>query len=229
MSWIDDRRAAVFVSPNDTEAKSFAKQVKSIVRDYIDPNKKLNAQLAMALFESLKIYGLNYVIDPSSSYSANVGSATIDFLQFPYQTLNYSGGDCDDLSILYCSLLETLGIEGAFITVPGHIFTGFCLGQTEEEIAFEDYGVLQNGLIYYEGKIWQPVEITMIKDGFNKACAYGVQEWEKYIDEALIYPIHSAWELYSSVNSPETKKSISIPDTNKLITDFKNQLKYIDK
>ncbi|MCQ2576574.1 MAG: porin family protein [Treponema sp.] len=224
MSWADDRRAAVFVSPNDAEAKSFAKQVKAIVRDYIKPEKNLNAQLAMALFESLKIYGLNYVIDPASSYSANVGSASIDFLQFPYQTLNYRGGDCDDLSILYCSLLETLGIEGAFITVPGHIFTGFCIGETDEEIAYKDSGVLQNGLVYYEGKIWQPIEITMLKDGYDKACAYGVHEWEKYLEEACLYPIHSSWELYSSVNSPETKKSISVQDSNKLITDFKNQL-----
>lgn len=229
MSWTDDRRAAVFVSPNDAEAKSFAKQVKAIVRDYIDPEKEFNAQLAMALFESLKIYGLNYVIDPASSYSANAGSTSIDFLQFPYQTLNYHGGDCDDLSILYCSLLETLGIEGAFITVPGHIFTGFCLGETEEKIAYEEYGVLQDGLIYYEGKIWQPIEITMLKDGYNKACDYGVHEWEKYIDEALIYPIHSSWELYSSVNSPETKKNISVRDAGKLIIDFKNQLIYINK
>lgn len=229
MSWADDRQAAVFVSPNDEEAKSFAKQVKAIVRNYVNPEKSMNAQLAMALFESLKIYGLNYVIDPASSYAANVGNASIDFLQFPYQTLNYRGGDCDDLSILFCSLLETLGIEGAFITVPGHIFTGFCLSQTDNEIAAKDKAVLQNGLIYYEGKIWQPIEITMLKDGYNKACAFGVQEWKKYIDDALIYPIHSAWELYSSVNSPEPKKTISIKDADLLIKDFKNQLIYINK
>ena len=228
MSWNDDRQAAVFVSPNDGEAKSFAKQVKAIVRDYINPDKQINAQFAMALFESLKIYGLNYVIDPASSYADNVGSTSIDFLQFPYQTLNYRGGDCDDLSILFCSLLETLGIEGAFITVPGHIYTGFCLGQTDDEIAYGDYGVLKDDLVYYEGKIWQPIEITMLKNGYNKACDFGVQEWKKYEDEALIYPIHSSWELFSSVNSPETKKTISIPDANKLIKDFKNQLVYID-
>lgn len=229
MSWVDDRQAAVFVSPNDEEAKSFAKQVKAIVRDYIDSRIALNPQLAMALFESLKIYGLNYVIDPASSYAANAGGTTIDFLQFPYQTLNYRGGDCDDLSILYCSLLETLGIEGAFITVPGHIFTGFCLGETDEQIAAEESGVLKDGLIYYEGKIWQPVEITMLKDGFNKACSFGVQEWEKYADDAIIYPVHSSWELYSSVNSPEPKKTISFQDATKLISDFKNQLIYINK
>lgn len=228
MSWTDDRQAAVFVSPNDEEAKSFAKQVKAIVRDYINPGKKINAQLAMALFESLKIYGLNYVVDPASSYAENAGSTSIDFLQFPYQTLNYRGGDCDDLSILFCSLLETIGIEGAFITVPGHIYAGFCLGKTDDEIAYRERGVLKNNHVYYEGKIWQPIEITMLKEGYNNACAYGVQEWKKYMNEAIIYPIHSSWELFSSINSPEPKKTIFIPDANRLIKDFKNQLVYID-
>jgi transglutaminase-like putative cysteine protease len=34
----------------------------------------------------------------------------------------YRAGDCDDLSILYCSLLEAIGIRTAFVTIPGHIF-----------------------------------------------------------------------------------------------------------
>jgi transglutaminase-like putative cysteine protease len=44
-----------------------------------------------------------------------------DSLNYPYQTLFYRGGDCDDLSILFCSLMESLGVASAFITVPGHI------------------------------------------------------------------------------------------------------------
>lgn len=223
MSWDDDRRASVFVSPNDSEAMSFAKQVKSAVRPYLDSGKSESLQLAMAVFESLSIYGLNYVIDPASSYAANVGSTSVDFLQFPYQTLNYRGGDCDDLSILYCSLLEALGIEGAFITVPGHIYTGICLGNTSDEKAFGDGPVLENGLVYYEGKIWKPLEITMLKDGFSKAADFGITEWQKYIDEARIWPIHSNWELYSSVSSPEKKSEIILPAKETLVNRFREQ------
>ena len=32
------------------------------------------------------------------------------------QTLEYRAGDCDDLSILYSALLESVGVETAFIT-----------------------------------------------------------------------------------------------------------------
>ncbi len=38
------------------------------------------------------------------------------------------GGDCDDLSILVCSLFEAVAIDTAFITVPGHIFMAFDSG-----------------------------------------------------------------------------------------------------
>ncbi|MCF0242100.1 MAG: hypothetical protein HUK25_05640, partial [Treponema sp.] len=110
MSWDDDRRAAVFVSKNNSVAVEFAKYVASSVRPFMKENENENYQLAKALFGALTEYGMGYVIDPSSSYSANVGTTSIDFLQFPHQTLKFKAGDCDDLSILYCSLLESLGI-----------------------------------------------------------------------------------------------------------------------
>ena len=74
----------------------------------------------------MRISGLVYVIDPSTPYLeySKTGGA-VDFLQFPRHTLDYKAGDCDDLSILFNSLLESIGIKTAFITVPGHIFTAF--------------------------------------------------------------------------------------------------------
>jgi hypothetical protein len=56
--------------------------------------------LAAALFETLNLYGINYVIDPASSYVELSGNASVlDSLNYPYQTLMFRGGDCDDLSI----------------------------------------------------------------------------------------------------------------------------------
>ena len=56
----------------------------------------------------------------------------VDTLKFPRQTIDYKSGDCSDLSILYCALLESMQIETAFITVPGHIFMAVNLGVTPE-------------------------------------------------------------------------------------------------
>lgn len=62
------------------------------------------------------------MVDPQSSYVTAIQARdAVDCLKFPRQTLEYRGGDCDDLSILYCALLESVGIETAFIATPGHI------------------------------------------------------------------------------------------------------------
>ena len=132
MSWDDDRRAAVFVSSKDPAAMQFAKYVTSIVRENFREDIPINIQYATGIFEALNQYGINYVVDPSSAFEDNVGTTAIDFLQFPYQTLMYKGGDCDDLSILFCSLFEAVGIRTAFITIPGHIYMAFDSGMTKE-------------------------------------------------------------------------------------------------
>ncbi len=225
MNWEDDRRAAVFVCANDAEALEFAKKVSTVVRNSIDSSKSRSLQLAMAIFESLNLYGMNYVVDPSSSYSSNVSGSSIDFLQFPYQTLNYHGGDCDDMSILYCSLCSVLGIETCFITVPGHIYCGVCIEKTEDELSKGDLPAMKDDLIYYDGRIWQPVEITMMDEGFSRAADFGASEWKKARDEARIYPIYSCWKEYKSVSSPEEKVGVGMPPKSAILEAFRAQQK----
>ncbi|HEB10626.1 MAG TPA: hypothetical protein ENI06_05370 [Spirochaetales bacterium] len=71
---------------------------------------------------------MSYVIDPTTPYGEfSKDKLAIDFLQFPTQTLEYMAGDCYDLLILYSALLESVGVETAFITIPGHIFMAFSL------------------------------------------------------------------------------------------------------
>ncbi|MCK4542225.1 MAG: transglutaminase domain-containing protein [Spirochaetales bacterium] len=89
----------------------------------------LDIDIGISYQNYLGLYGLNYVVDPRTPYTElSQQREWIDFIQFPRQTLEYRAGDCDDLSILYCALLESVGIETAFITVPGHILMAFsCL------------------------------------------------------------------------------------------------------
>lgn len=218
MSWDDDRRAAVFVSARDAMALSFAKQVASAVRENISSARNENVQYAAAIYEALSLWGMNYVIDPSSAYSSNVGTASIDFLQFPHQSLTYKGGDCDDLSILYCSLLEALGIESAFITVPGHIYAAFDTGLSEEDAR----PIFRDSAVYESGRAWIPVEITLTKEGFGKARQYGMSEWSKAekTGEAMIYPMHESWELYRPVTPPTDGGDLFLTNKNEILRAF---------
>ena len=122
MTWDDDRKAASFVTAKDPVILQLSKQIAGEARTAAAEAINLNFRIGLGIFQVLSESGLNYVIDPTTPYSDfSKNGQIIDYLQFPVQTLNYKAGDCDDLSILYAALLKSVGIEAAFITVPGHI------------------------------------------------------------------------------------------------------------
>ena len=207
MSWEDDRRAAAFVSAKDGAVQRFSRQIMLALRNKINSTSSVNRLYANAVFDVLKAYGINYVIDPTSVFSTS-DTVAVDFLQFPYQTLLYHGGDCDDLSILNCSLFEALGIETAFITIPGHIYMAYDSGLTASQ-ADMVYG--RNKYILQDGKVWIPYEITVPQDSFELGLKLGLRQWNKYPDEHSLIPIHKAWEEFKPVTVPESDVSLQFP------------------
>lgn len=220
MSWDDDRRAAVFVSSKDPAAMQFAKYTASIVRDNMRTDMPVNIQYAIGIFQALNQFGLNYVVDPSSAFEDNVGTSSIDFLQFPYQTLMYRGGDCDDLSILVCSLFEAVGIDTAFITVPGHIFMAFDSGITPEQAKL----LYRNSSEYIvvDDQVWIPLEITLSDEGFYRACRYGAREWNNAEAQgaAALYKMHDSWEIYQPISVPGATAYFNIPESENILLAF---------
>jgi len=212
MNWADDRRAASFVSSKDPAAMWFAKYVTSVIRDNLRAGVPENVQYAMGIFETLDQFGINYVIDPNSAYADNTGGESADFLQFPYQTLMYRGGDCDDLSILVCSLFEAVGIKTAFITVPGHIYMAFDTGLSEEQ-AKEQFSDMSQ-LICRNDKVWMPLEVTISDEGFSKAWRVGAREWNVAAaqDAAVILPMEESWLEYKPVSVPAAEAKFEMPD-----------------
>ena len=201
-SWEDDRRAAAFVSPRDSSVRIFSRYVASVVQaqdlsggssSSTAPN---NVRYAAAMFEALRLYGISYVVVPATSYkSLSSNEAALDNVSYPYQALYYRGGDCTYLSILFCSLLEAIDIETAFITIPGHLYLAFEVGDDAWRKGSSD-------IIEINGKRWMPVEITVPGEGFTRACRIGASEWRRYGSQAALYPIREAWELYPPVTVP---------------------------
>ncbi len=220
MSWDDDRRAAVFVSSKDPAAMQFAKYVTSIVRENFREDVPINIQYATGIFEALNEFGINYVVDPSSAFEDNVGTSSIDFLQFPYQTLMYKGGDCDDLSILFCSLFEAVGIRTAFITIPGHIFMAFDSGMTTAQA--EATLVSLNDMIVIGDEVWVPLEITLTDEGFYKAHRVGAREWRTANSQgkAALYKMQDSWQLYSPISAPGATSNLHLPDSDLICSLF---------
>ncbi|MDC7226756.1 MAG: hypothetical protein PQJ61_08320 [Spirochaetales bacterium] len=225
MTWDDDRKAASFVTPRDPTVLIFSKNTAGLIRDMGENPLNLNFRIAMGLFETLRLYGMNYVIDPKSAYAeASDNEYFLDYLQFPSQSLVYRAGDCDDLSILMSALLESVGIETAFITVPGHIFMAFSLGLSEIE-AKRDFTNTED-FIFVDDTAWVPVEITLVQQGFLKAVSTGAKQWRDAVRLEVegFFPIHKAWEEYQPVGFVSGSLSLLFPDAEDIIDSYSQSL-----
>ncbi len=226
MTWDDDRKAAAFVTAKDPIILGFAKGIASMVRaDQGAAAVSFEFRTGLGLFQALKEYGMGYAIDPSTPFVASSSSeTTVDFLQFPNQTLAYRAGDCDDLSVMYCSLLESIGIPSAFVTTPGHIYVAFNTGLTPENAArmFQD----SSDLIIRDGSVWIPVEVTIVKDGFVRAWSVGAKQWRdaNAAGQAGFYPVRKAWELYSPIGFAEAGLGVTLPPMEKLSAAYRAEM-----
>ena len=77
-----------------------------------------------------------YVPDPNKPFSARQRHARRGRPgAVPAQLLASRTGDCDDMSVLYCALLENLGVPTAFLDGPGHILMLFDTGRPRAQRA----------------------------------------------------------------------------------------------
>jgi tetratricopeptide (TPR) repeat protein len=230
ITWDDNRKAAVCVNAKDPNVLNFARSITSFVQGRENRAISENLQAAIALHEALEIFGLNYSTTQRTPYSeVSKQKDVIDFVQFPTETFQYHAGDCSDIAILYCSLFQAVGIDAAFITIPGHIFIAFDSGLTPEKAPQE---LIPNGqFIAYKGRAWIPVEVTSIHGGFLNAWKIGAKEWNENTFNGLsgFYPIQEAWAVYPSVGLHVETVKVVVPDSSKVLTAYLGEIqKHID-
>jgi hypothetical protein len=231
LSWDDDRRAAAFVSPDDFAARFFARYVKTAIdREQQTGNRFSNTPpnvvYAIALFEALRLYGISYVVVPATSFvNVSADESVLDNVSFPYQALLYRGGDCSYLSILFCSLLEALNIETAFITIPGHIYIAFEIGDnnwlpTNTNIITTNTDGIR--------KRWLPLELTVPAEGFSRGWAIGARQWRTHGSDAELLPIREAWQIYPSVTVTTSGDNLPVmPERTAIIQALTNEIRLL--
>jgi tetratricopeptide (TPR) repeat protein len=222
LTWDDDRKAAAFVSPNDPTAVKFAKNVASIVSGKGNTSVEPNIRMAAAIHDALTLYGLTYTADPVATLNSD--NKTVDYIQFPQQTLDYRSGKCSDFSALYASMFEAVGLETAFITIPGHIYmaVALSLGADDARAAFTH----RDDLIIKDNKVWLPIEITLREGGFVKAWQLGAKEWRENLakNQAVLYPLHDAWKVYAPVGFANTTTDIKLPADAQIVKAMSDDL-----
>jgi hypothetical protein len=152
-----------------------AKSAVDVSDTGVMPSRVFNAML---IFDALITSGIRYVPDPNNPYYDINSHQAIDNLKYPRETLLQSAGDCDDLSVLYCSLLEALGIKTKLIDVPKHLFMMFDTEIPEEQ----GYKIHSDKLMYavIDKTIWIPVEVTKLDAGFMEAWQAAARKYRRW-------------------------------------------------
>ena len=172
-----------YVTPHHPIIRDFAVKSTSGLAAGMGGSDPIIQKLAARwLFESMKVYGIDYVNDVPS-----IG----DYVQFPIETLKRRNGDCEDLAVLYASLLESIGMKSVLIGIPGHLFAGY----------IDSKGYLV------------PVETT--SSDFDRALSIGLGEYKNNKEKSILKPSEYR-RTYSEVLYGE-KESIPLPDVDKKI------------
>jgi len=224
LSWDDDRKVAAFITPADSALRNYSSYIRQTCKHDVISGLSEALQTGMQVYSALTEIGCLYQVDPTSPFTAAQDNPLIvDSISLPRDTLKRATGDCDDLTVLYSTILETVGIETAFITVPGHIYAAF-----NTKVSSRSYKSVhpdRNMTLIINNELWIPVEITMIgTDDFLSAWRKGIEQY-KALEETpekrnLIFT-HKAQEVYRPVGLRETDLGLQYGSKAAIVADFK--------
>ncbi len=162
--WDEPERLAAFINGHDPLVQKLAADLyRSFAAQHPEQAKGAhplrNYLLALYTFNALTELGVQYKPDPARPFSS-LKAGVIDTVQYPSQTLARKTGDCDDLTVLFASVLENLNVPTAVLPVEGHVFMMFDSGvRAENRGAFP---VDARKTVTRGGSLWVPVETTVL-------------------------------------------------------------------
>ncbi len=210
LTWDDKEKIAIFITVRDPVILDLSRAIVKRTKQKII---NTNITTGMAVFDAIRSIGLSYQRDPVSPYNIfSEKTNEIDYIQFGRDTLKRKTGDCDDLVVLFSSLMESLGIETAAVDYPGHILVMFNTGIELND--FVKSGLNENNTIIYDNAIWIPVEMTLLTESFYKAWHKGWRNIKENEGNNLRYVrIRKAWERYKPPTLLEVRLAIDIPQS----------------
>lgn len=199
--WDQKAKVGSFVTFKDQVVTDFT---RAAVQPYVDacPNLHQSIVYARAIYESLGVMGVVYLVDPTPYAEFSANSTIVDYTLYPRDILAQKSGDCDGLSTLFAAAAENIGIETAFIDVPGHVFVMFNTGISEKERG--TLGFPDELLVLHQGTAWIPLEMTLVGSSFTQAWKKGAEEYRDWTakGKADIVSVHKAWEQFKPVTLP---------------------------
>lgn len=225
--WDNDQKMGAFITPADSGLREFASTLRRIHRDEVIPGFSEEVQFALQAYNALTEMGMLYQPDPSTAFAQVQGnSQSVDSISLPRETLDRITGDCDDLTALFCTLMETVNIETAFVTTPGHIFAGFNTGVEPRE--YRKLHPERSMTLAVDGELWVLIEVTMIgKADFLKAWRTGMQEFRSYVSEPEkrgFYSTAEAQKLFRPIGLKQNNREYEPGDPARLIQGYRDTM-----
>ncbi len=224
MTWDRKEKIGGFVTPRDPAVADFSRLV---VQPYVDLHANLHSTIvyARAVYAALGVYGLSYIVDPTSPYQEfSETTARVDYLQYPRDTFARKSGDCDDLSILFAAALENIGISTALVDVPGHVFILFNTGVPEQDR--KTLGFPDDMIVPHQGTVWVPVEMTLVGSSFTRAWQKGAEQYRDWAAKKAveIVEVRKAWETFKPATLARSDASAVKVTKDEIEARFKGEI-----
>lgn len=174
-----------FITPDEEDILNIGRRIANQASES-DEDKGLFFTIAKNLFNELTRLGIHYRRNPNTLFYQD------DRVQFATETTTLKTGDCDDLVVLYSSLLESVGIQTAFIDVRDpekemiHVYIMFDSGLPPEQgglISTNEKRLVIREKLSGVRTIWIPVETTLLEEGFEAAWKSGALH---YLQDGLL-------------------------------------------
>jgi len=214
LTWDPPAKAVAFVTYDDEIVNKFKSAALNRTIKDEQPHWFLNYHTddALKIFHALEAYGVAYTPDPTFPLLTDF---QLDKITYPAELLTKEKiqdrkGDCDDLSVLFASLLQNAGIPSALISEPGHLYMMFDTGipvVRKRTLPFPP-----GYFIPWKGTLWIPMDMAEIhQTGF-------IGTWEKaakerYSKDDEIFEVAVNQNLYPPPKlKPDSKWILYLPD-----------------
>ncbi len=182
----DMQKLGFFITPDDENLLDLTRRISANLPDSVRQQEASNFYLAQQIFNEISDEGLQYRRDPNIPFYQD------DRVQFATETLQCGTGDCDDLVILFASLLESAGIKTAFVEVRdpekeiAHLYllfdTGLSISQISQVTTNEKRYLLRN-VSNRQETAWIPIETTLVGKDFKVAWEAAAKA---YLQEGIL-------------------------------------------
>ena len=201
--WKNADRIAAFIDPDDPAVRAIIRKAWEYRPDTSKAEfPPANVVSALAILTAVCKLNLKYMPDAENTLSRSQGEV-IDSVKLPWQTIIDGGGDCDDLAVLCCSLLEAGGVPTVFALGRDHALFLVEIGARPQNIE----GVWKTDtVVIHSERAWLPIESTALAtpaSSFRSAWAAAWTRIEALNSKAFeLVVVQRAWTRYHPMQRP---------------------------